>query len=126
MLETRPNGVAPGYVVFNLMYKAWLTVGLNWTETVKKNCSKNRNMFLVPLNIPELVSHEIFLIRVRLPGGAAIIFAQSLNFELKFIMDNPFMQKINSTSIGSHFLPKKCSREPKTRNQKLYQCLEKD
>ena len=37
---------------------------------------------MVPLNIPELVLREIFLIRVRLPGGAAIIFAQSWNFEL--------------------------------------------
>ena len=48
------------------------------------------NIFLVPLNIPELVSSEIFLIRVRLPGGTAIIFAQSWNFELKFFVDNPF------------------------------------
>ena len=81
---------------------------------------------MVPLNIPELVSHEIFSIGVQLPGGAAIIFAQSWNFELKFFVGNPFMQKINSTGMGSHSLPKKCSKEPKTRNQKLYQYLEKD
>jgi len=48
-------------------------------------------MFLVPLNIPELVLREIFLILVRLPGGAAIIFAQSWGFELKFFVDDPFM-----------------------------------
>ena len=67
---------------------------------------ENRNLFLVPLNIPELVSSEIFLIRVWFPGGAAIIFAQSWNFELKFFVDDPFMQKIISLGVGSHFLPK--------------------
>ena len=59
-----------------------------WLELVRnflKKCPKNRNIFLVPLNIPELVLSEIFLIRVRLPGGAAIIFAQSWNSELKFL-----------------------------------------
>ena len=81
---------------------------------------------MVPLNIPELVSSEIFLIRIQLPGGSAIIFAQSWNFELKFFVDNPFMQKINSTGMRSHSLPKRCSKELKTPNQKLYQCLEKD
>ena len=62
---------------------------------------------MVPLNIPELVSREIFLIRVRLPGGAAIIFAQSWNFELKLFVDNPFMKKTNSMDVRSHFMPKK-------------------
>ena len=64
------------------------------------------NILLVSLNIPELVSREFFLNRVWLPGGAAIIFAQSWNFELKIFVDNPFMQKIKSTSVESHFLPK--------------------
>ena len=95
-------------------------------QKLLKKCQKKRNIFLVSLTIPELISREIFLIHVQLPGGAAIIFAQSWNFDLKFFVDNPFMQKINSTGMGSHFLPKKCSKEPKTRNQKLYQCLEKD
>ena len=81
---------------------------------------------MIPLNIPDFAASIVFLIRVRLPGGAAIILAQSWNFELKFIVDNPFMQKINSTGMGSHSLPKKCSKEPKTRNQKLHQCFEKD
>ena len=61
---------------------------------------------MVPLNIPELVLREIFLICVQLPGGAAIIFAKSWNFELEFFEDNPFMQKINSTGVESHFWPK--------------------
>ena len=68
---------------------------------------------MIPLNIPDFAASNVFLIRVRLLGGAAIIFARSWNFELKFIVDNAFMQKINSTGIGSHSLPKKCSKEPK-------------
>ena len=81
---------------------------------------KNRNIFLVPLNIPELVLREIFLIRVWLLGGAAIIFAQSWNFELKFFVDDPFIKKIISTGVGSHFVPKKCLEGPKTQIQKIY------
>ena len=81
---------------------------------------------MIPLNIPDFAASIVFLIRVRLPGGAAIIFAQSWNFELRFFVDNPFMQKINSTGVRSHFLPKKCSKEHKTKIQKLYQCLVKD
>ena len=68
---------------------------------------------MVPLNITELVSHEILLIRVQLPGGAAIIFAQSWNFELKFFVDNPFMKKINSMGVRSHFIPKNGPNQPK-------------
>ena len=78
---------------------------------------------MVTLNIPELVSIEIFLIPVRLPGGAAIIFAQSWNFELKFFVDNPFMQKINSTGVESHFLPKNETKQPKDCNQNIACCL---
>ena len=74
---------------------------------------------MVPLNITELVLREFFLIRVWLPGGAAIIFAQSWNFELKFFVDNPFLQKITYSGGGSHFLPKKCLEGPKTQIQKL-------
>ena len=43
------------------------TVGLNWSETVKKMLEKLEHI-LVPLNIPELVLIEIFLIHVPLPG----------------------------------------------------------
>ena len=84
------------------------------------------NILLVSLNIPELVSREFFLNRVWLPGGAAIIFAQSSNFELKFFVDNPFLQKITYSGGGSHFLPKKCLEGQKTQIKILYQCLEKD
>ena len=80
---------------------------------------------MVPLNIPELVSREIFLIRVRLPGGAAIIFAQSWNFELKFIVDNPFMQKINSTGMGSHSLPKNVQKSQKLEIKNYINVLKK-
>ena len=71
-------------------------------------------MFFMPMTIPEFAISSFFIVTVWTPGGAAIIFARSWNFELKFIVDNPFMQKINSTGMGSHSLPKKCSKEPKT------------
>ena len=76
-------------------------------------------MFLIPLNIPDFAASILFLIRVQLPGGAAINFAQSWNFELKFIVDNPFMQKINSTGVESHFLPKNETKQPKHCNQNI-------
>ena len=60
------------------------------------------------------------------PGGAAIFFFQTWNFELKFFVDDPFMQKIISIGVGSHFFPKKYLEGPKTQIQKLYWCLEKD
>ena len=41
----------------------------------------------------------VFLIRVWLPGGAAIIFSQSWNFELKFFVDNPYVKKIGTRSF---------------------------
>ena len=50
---------------------------------------------MVPLNIPELDSSRIFLIPVQLPGGVAIIFAQSWNFEAIFL-DNPEIKRIGS------------------------------
>ena len=106
------------------IYISWYSEH-RWLEVVRnclKKCSKNKNIYLVPLNILELVSHEIFLIRVRLPGGAAIIFAQSWNFELKFFVDNPFMQKINSTGVESHFLPKNETKQPKDCNQNIACC----
>ena len=78
---------------------------------------------MVPLNIPELVLREIFLIRVWLPGGAAIIFAQSWNLELTLFVDNPFMQKINSTDVESHFLAKNETKQPKDCNQNIACCL---
>ena len=100
-----------------------------WLEDVRnyKNKSPQNNyIFLIPLNIPDFAASIVFLIRVRLPGGAAIIFAQRRNFELKFFVDNLFMQKITFTCVGSHFLPKKCLEGPKAQIQKLYWCLEKD
>ena len=91
-----------------ILIELWMSLPpLAWTgQKLLKKCPKNRNIFLVPLNIPELVSREIFLIRVRLPGGAAIIFAQSWNFELKFFVDNPFMKKTTLQVWEVIFCPK--------------------
>ena len=55
-------------------------------------------MFLIPLNIPDFAASIVFLICVRLPGGAAIIFSQSWNFELKFFVDNSFSNIVRKFS----------------------------
>ena len=41
-------------------------------------------MFFIPTTIPEFAAGTFFPVTVRTPGGAAINFSQSLNFELKF------------------------------------------
>ena len=46
------------------------------------------------MTIPEIAASDFFPVTVWTPGGAAIIFAQSWNFELKFFIDIDFMQKI--------------------------------
>ena len=80
---------------------------------------------MVPLNIPELVSREIVLILVRLPGGTAIIFAQSWNFKLKFFLGIPFMKKIGSMGSWVHFLPKNESKWSKNHNRNFASILQK-
>ena len=80
-------------------------------------------MFLIPLNISELTVSQIFFETVWLPGGDAIIFAQSWNFELKFFMDNPLMQKIISTGVKSYFLSKNEPKQPKDCNPNIAHCL---
>ena len=72
-------------------------------------------MFFIPMTIPEFAMSSFYIVTVWTTGGAAIIFAQSWNFELKYFVGNPFMQKINSTGVRSHFLPQKCSKEHKTK-----------
>ena len=79
---------------------------------------------MVPLNIPELVLHDIFLIHVRLPGGATIIFAQSWNFKLKLFLGIPFM-KIGSRCSLVHFLPKTESKWFKNHNRNFASVLQK-
>ena len=99
-----------------------------WLENVRnyKNKSPQNNyIFLIPLNISDFAASIVFLISVWLPGGAAIIFAQSWNFELKFYVDNPFMKKTNSTSVRSHFLPQNGPNQPKDCNQNIAYCLQK-
>ena len=80
-------------------------------------------MFFIPMTTPEFATSSFFIVTVWTPGGAAIIFAQSWNFELKFFVDNPFMQKINSTGVESHFLPKNETKQPKDCNQNIACCL---
>ena len=61
-------------------------------------------MFFIPMTIPEFATSSFFIVTVWTPGGAAIIFAQSWNFELKFFFDIPFMKKIGSGGVKIHFL----------------------
>ena len=81
---------------------------------------ENNYMFFIPTTIPQFAAGTFFPVTVWTPGGAAIIFAQSWNFELTFFVDNPFLQKITYSGGGGHFLPKKCLEGPKTQIQKLY------
>ena len=73
---------------------------------LKNKWPQNSYIFLIPLNIPDFAASIVFLICVRLPGGAAIIFSQSWNFELKFFVDNSFVKKIGTTCLWVHILPK--------------------
>ena len=61
-------------------------------------------MFFIPITIPEIAASTFFLVTVWTPGGAAIIFAQSWNFELKFFLDITFIRKIGSGGVKIHFL----------------------
>ena len=61
-------------------------------------------MFFIPITITEIAASNFFPVTVWTPGGAAIIFAQSWNFELKFFLDIPFMKKIGSGGVKIHFL----------------------
>ena len=56
---------------------------------------------------------KIFAQRVLQPGGATIIFAQNWNFELKFVLVNPFWKKMTSRWFWIHFLSKYGSKKPK-------------
>ena len=61
-------------------------------------------MVLVPMIIPEFATSSFFTVTVWTPGGAAITFAQSWNFELKFFLDISFIRKIGSGGVKIHFL----------------------
>ena len=77
-------------------------------------------MFLTPVTITELATRREFYIFVRHQVAQPSFFFQTWNFELKFFVDDPFMQKIISIGVGSHFFPKKYLEGPKTQIQKLY------
>ena len=79
-------------------------------------------MFFIPMTIPEFALSSFFTVTVWTPGGTAISFAQSWNCEQEFFVDNPFIQKINSASVKSHFLPKNKTKQPKDCNQIIARC----
>ena len=53
-------------------------------------------MSFIPIIIPEFDTSVFLAVTVWTPGGAAIDFAQSWNFELKFCLDILYMKKIAS------------------------------
>ena len=65
-----------------------------------------------------------FLICMAL-GGAAIVFAQSWNFELKFCLDIFYMKKNASRVQWVLFISKKSSKLPKNISKKFYEWPEK-
>ena len=65
-----------------------------------------------------------FLICMALVG-AAIVFAQSWNFELKFCMDIFYTKKIASRVQWVLFISKKSSKLPKNISKKFYEWPEK-
>ena len=70
-------------------------------------------MFFIPMTIPEFATSSFFTVTVWTPGGAAIIFAQSWNFKLKFFLGIPFMKKLAPGVVGSIFCPKMSQNGPK-------------
>ena len=97
--------------IFQILFYL-LLLEVNWAllawryPKLKNKWPQNSYIFLIPLNIPDFAASIVFLICVRLPGGAAIIFSQSWNFELKFFVDNPYVKKIGTRSFWIHFLSK--------------------
>ena len=63
------------------------------------------------MSIPDFAASIVFLIRVWLPGGAAIIFSQSCNFELNFFVDNPYVKKLALEAFESISCPKISSKQ---------------
>ena len=82
-------------------------------------------MFFIPITIPEIAASTFFPVTVWTPGGAAIIFAQSWNFKLKFFLGIPFMKKIGSMGSWVHFLPKNESKWSKNHNKNFASILQK-
>ena len=77
------------------------------------------------MTIPEFAMSSFFVVTVWTPGGAAIIFAQSWNFKLKFFLGIPFMKKIGSRGSWVHFLPKNESKWSKNHNRNFASILQK-
>ena len=82
-------------------------------------------MFFIPMTIPEIAASAFFPVTVWTPGGAAIIFAQSWNFKLKFFLGIPFVKKIGSRGGWVHLLPKNESKWSKNHNRNFASILQK-
>ena len=79
-------------------------------------------MSFIPITIPEFDTSGFFPVTVWTPGGAAIVFAQSWNFELKFFLHILFVRKIGSRVVIIHFLIQKgfkCTKNPNLKDLRM-------
>ena len=95
---------------------------LIWT---RKNCQQippgTLNIFLILGNITDKSQNKDLSIDVFRTGGATILFSQNWNFELKFVLVNPFWEKMTYRWLRIHFLSKYGSKIPQ--NQTVLQQL---
>ena len=74
-----------------------MKIGHCWLERVS-NCLQSwpekTYMSFIPITIPEFDTSVFLAVTVWTPDSAAIVFAQSWNFELKFFVDIPFIEKL--------------------------------
>ena len=82
-------------------------------QKLLKKSPQNMITFFVPRDIPVLAASEFFFKLCLDTRGRSNHFAQSLNFELKFFLDNHFMTKIGSRVLWIHFFPRNLVRMAK-------------
>ena len=107
------------YVLFQFDFTRYLPhCCLNESATVYKVGRKKPHMFFIPITIPEFDTSVFLAVTVWTPDGAAIVFAQSWNFELKFFLHILFVRKIGSRVVIIHFLIQKGFKRTKNLNLK--------
>ena len=88
------------------------TVGLNWSETVKKMTAKYDDIFVTYEH--SWVGRKWFFLKLCLATrGRCNRFSQNWNFELKIFLDIHFMTKIGSMGLWIYCLSKNESKWPK-------------
>ena len=101
-----------------LSFLKWYTVPKSRSITLKLLPKKTKPIFST-LDTYWTCPHQQILCTSLVLGGAAIIFSQNWNFELKFFLVNPLMQKIGSTWFLDPKKPKNNSETAKTVSQSI-------